>query len=631
MSHLNAYLNRVSETTGSLVAESVRNTVNELIPNHIQNFDFNSHKSGLLLGNVQSGKTGQMLGVLSAAADLDFELFIVLTTDNVQLQQQTLKRAFKYLDTFCVCGEGDDMRFMSNEMRKPAVIILKKNSRVLSTWLGVLESSEYLTGRPVFIIDDESDNASLNTKVNKDEEEKSTINRRIIEIRGLSNSSFYLQTTATPQSLFLQTKETGFKPEFVHYFRPGEGYLGGNFFYSDPQSFVIRLTPENELDDLRDTENVIPEGMLNALMSFFISAAHCVNKIGKKSCNFLIHPSVRIEDHEAVATHINSALNEALAGIGDDEFMDMLMEAWSNLQSSQPDLLDFDSCHEFIKDILENVKISTYVMNSTSKADYDFENGVNIIIGGNSLGRGVTFPNLQTTYYCRKAKSPQADTFWQHCRAFGYDREQGVVRLFLPPSLLKLFVELNEANNAMINSIRNHGPDGLKLIYPRGVKPTRSNVVKKSELEIIAGGANHFPFYPSEKNCPEIDNLLDNFDSNTDFHEVEINLIKDLIRMCESNHAYDWPSEEYIGCIESLEESYLRNPVLIVRRDRNIGKGTGTLLSPNDRALGNRLDQRIVLTLYRVIGDQEKGWNGSPLWIPNIKFPSSKFFYSMTS
>lgn len=627
MSHLETYLQRVSQNTGKAVADSIRETVNELVPEHIENFDYRSHRSGLLLGNVQSGKTGQMLGVLSAAADLDFEIFIVLTTDNIQLQQQTLQRTFRFLDTVCICGENDEMRFLANDMRKPVVVVLKKNSRVLETWQGILESSGFLTGRPIFVIDDESDNASLNTKINKDEQ--STINKRITEIRGLSNSSFYLQTTATPQSLFLQTEETGFKPEFVYYFSPGEGYLGGDFFYSDPQSYVIKLTPENELDDLRDTSGYIPPGMLDAIMSFFISAAHTIEEIGKQSCNFLIHPSVSISDHEAVATHIGSVLNDALIGISDDDFKDLLHEAWYDLQETQPDLLNFDKCYEFTKDYLEQGKITPYVMNSKSKADYDFENGVNIIVGGNSLGRGVTFPNLQTTYYCRKSQSPQADTFWQHCRAFGYDREQGLIRLFLPPSLLKLFVELNEANNAMINHLKEHGAEGLKLTYPRNIRPTRRNVVKRDELEIISGGTNHFPFTPTSANLNEIDKLLQDY-SGDEYNVANIDLILELISLCQSNQDHDWPSDTYKNCILSLEEQYLKDPVLIVRRNRDISKNTGTLLSPNDRALGNRFNKRVVLTMYRVNGQIEKGWDGQPLWIPNIKFPSDKFFYSMT-
>ena len=65
---------------------------------------------------------------------------------------------------------------------------------------------------------------------------------------------------------------------------------------------------------------------------------------------------------------------------------------------------------------------------------------------------------------------------------------------------------------------------------------------------------------------------------------------------------------------------------LIVRRERDIKKGTGTLLSPNDRDLGKRIIDKPVLTLYRIKGQKEKGWNDKPLWIPNIKFPDGIAF-----
>ena len=242
MNYFNQYIKRTRENASDAVADAIEDTIQKIAPKYIESFDFNSHKSGLLLGNVQSGKTGHMLGVLAAAADNDFEIFIVMTTDSTHLQKQTFKRALQFLDDFCVCDEQDDVRFSMNDMRKPVVIVLKKNTRVLETWKNHLISSNFLVGRSVFIIDDESDAASLNTKVNK-EDEISTINKRISEIRKLANSSFYLQVTATPQSLFLQEEESGHKPEFVYYFKPGNGYLGGNFFYSTSEPYGEKQVP----------------------------------------------------------------------------------------------------------------------------------------------------------------------------------------------------------------------------------------------------------------------------------------------------------------------------------------------------------------------------------------------------
>ncbi|KTD73785.1 Z1 domain-containing protein [Legionella tucsonensis] len=632
MIHYKSYRKLVNHhSSNPLIVKSIDQTIQKIIPEHIENFDFRNHRSGLLLGNVQSGKTGHMLGILAAAADYDFEVFIILTTDSVSLQKQTLERSLGLLDTFCVCDEQDDMRFFSNNMRKPVVIILKKNGRVLETWKNNLISSRFLVGRPVFIIDDESDAASLNTKINKDDQ--STINKRISEIRKIANSSFYLQVTATAQSLFLQ-EEGEYKPEFVYYFPPGEGYLGGNFFYSIPPSYVIRITHEDEISDLREQDRHLPEGMIKAITSFLVAAAHLISVEKKSSCNFLIHPSVNISDHEIIAERIGQALNLFLySAYEDDSFQLLLHEAWIDLQSTKPDILSFDETYEVISEFLENEKIKITTMNSASKnaGETDFKVGINIVVGGNCLGRGYTFPNLQTTYYCRKSKKPQADTFWQHCRAFGYDRDPGLVRMFLPASLLKLFTDLNNANNAIIDYIVEYGIEGIQLIYPKNVSPTRLNVVNKKKLQVIAGGVNLFPSYPTPNNRQIIDDLTAAFDAQVEYTFVEIEIIKQLLSYTESEIENDWPAENFINCIDSLEKKEQKQAVLIVRRERNIGKETGTLLSPDDRKLGLRFQDKVVLTLYRITGDVRKGWAGIPLWIPNIKFPQGKFFYSTDS
>ena len=173
---------------------SVRETMDTISKNNLATFSHMDHEVGLLLGQVQSGKTGQMFGVMSAAADHGFELFLVLTSGMTALQQQTFERAMQSIDTFNVCNENDEVRFFSKKLRQPTAVVLKKNASVLRKWKNHLASSGYCTGRPIFIIDDEADATSLTTKVNKKElEEKSTINQLLEDIKQLCTSSFYLQ------------------------------------------------------------------------------------------------------------------------------------------------------------------------------------------------------------------------------------------------------------------------------------------------------------------------------------------------------------------------------------------------------------------------------------------------------
>lgn len=624
--NFDSYLNMIKDVSPGLVP-AIKTTVDTLIPKYIRTFSYRDRVTGLLLGNVQSGKTSHVFGIVSAAADEGFQIFVFLTTDNVYLHEQTFKRALRFLDTFTVCGEDDELRFLESRMRKPAMIILKKNTKVLQRWKNNLASSKFCEGRAIFIVDDEGDAASLNTKINK--KEQSAINSHLDGIKELGNSSLYLQVTATPQSLLLQSKLSGWRPYFVYYFPPGDGYFGGDFFYSEPPSPCIKLTEENELDDIRKDEHHIANGLKLSLLSFLISGTHILSKGTAACCNFLVHPSVRIADHERLATRIGQYLNEMLIAISEDQMGEYLKETWADLSKTKKDIISFAEAHALIKQALHEQKIKIFVMNSIGSSVVDCSKGLNIVVGGNSLGRGVTFPALQTVYYCRTARLPQADTFWQHCRMFGYDRDPELMRIFIPPSLLKLFTELNNGNRALLGQVISHNPDDVSLLYPPGIKPTRLNVIDKNILDVIVGGVNYFPNFPKRKFVKQIDELLSSY-AGTGTHEITLNNLINLIEKFESEISGDWSNIAFINCVKALKASDAENKaILIVRRDRNISKDTGTLLSPDDRALGDSIKEFPVLTLYRVEGGKDKGWDGMPLWIPNIKLPEGKNFFKV--
>ena len=111
MHYLQTYLNTIKDRGNIKLAESIYKTAEDIGNQHLKSFSFISHEIGLLFGNVQSGKTGQMFGIMCKAADLGFPAFVLLTTDNVVLQQQTLERVKADLDGFCICGENDSRLF----------------------------------------------------------------------------------------------------------------------------------------------------------------------------------------------------------------------------------------------------------------------------------------------------------------------------------------------------------------------------------------------------------------------------------------------------------------------------------------------------------------------------------------
>ena len=149
---------------------------------------------------------------------------------------------------------------------------------------------------------------------------------------------------------------------------------------------------------------------------------------------------------------------------------------WDLPKDPSPNIHHFDKIYEKLTVLLENKQISTLVVNSQTEADFDLEKGFNIIIGGNVIGRGLTIPKLQTVYYSRTAKKPNADTFWQHSRIFGYDRDKSLLRLYIPSDVYHFFVQLNQANNLIIEQAKKfrwqysgylpekHQPDTKKCI-----------------------------------------------------------------------------------------------------------------------------------------------------------------------
>ena len=274
-----------------------------------------------------------------------------------------------------------------------------------------------------------------------------------------------------------------------------------------------------------------------------------------------------------------------------------------------------------------SLKINILILNSTTNFEQNtkYTSGINIIVGGNSLGRGITFPQLQTIYYCRVAKNPQADTMWQHARMFGYDRDLELLRIYMPPKLYTVFYELNKVNNSIVAQIFRMELNNLSFSYKKGIKPTRNNVIDKKAINIYTGNTNYFPFYAENKDISYLDRFLANFPDGE--YDVSLKIISKIL---ENNNVTDetsrWNAKIFLGFIDSLlADNSLAQGKLIVRRNRDITKGTGTLLSPNDRKLGDNITDRVVLTMYKVTGD--KGWNGEQIWIPNIKLPGIDVLY----
>lgn len=611
MSYLKTYLEIIAKRGNASLAESISKTAEDVGSQYIKNFSFCSHEIGLLFGNVQSGKTGQMFGIMCKAADMGFPAFVLLTTDNVLLQQQTLERVKSDLKGFCICGENDSGLFIQNSLMEPAIIVLKKNVLILRLWANVFASTGFMKGNPLFVIDDEADAASLNTLVNRGR--KSSINKYLDSIKNGASSSIYLQVTGTPQAILLQTMSSGWHPYFTYYFAPGKGYLGGDFFF-----------PQNQKADcIRYLENIDKPERQVVLHHLAVSGQIFESEGAISNC--LIHPSVRQAVHSKYEKTIKNELKWCLDNI-DGAFKKGLEKEWQVLNPQKSVKADFDAVYLQAKKLIINDEVKVLVMNGKNDiASEEYSSGSNIVIGGNTLGRGVTFPALHTIYYTRTSKKPQADTMWQHSRMFGYDRDSGMMCVFIDEPLYKLFSDINATNNSIIAQVEN-GTEHIKIYYPEGLNPTRANVLDNQKVFMLSGGTNYYPFNPENDTIEELDTILVPFSETEPSYQVNLRLMKEIFNHMTSDEDFDIKS--FASVIDTiLSEKPSAQGILIVRRGRDVAKGSGALLSPNDWNLGSSFKNQVVLTMYKVTG--RKGWNGRELWVPNIKLPHDVVYYDV--
>ena len=153
-----------------------------------------------------------------------------------------------------------------------------------------------MQGVPVLIIDDEADQASLNTEVAQGEE--STTYQCLMDMRESLPSHTYLQYTATPQAPLLISIIDSLSPNFVQVLDPGEEYVGGREFFADNHTPLVRVIPPQEVPTNANPLNEPPDTLLEALRIFMVGVTAGISE-GRNTGNrsMLVHPSHRTAQH----------------------------------------------------------------------------------------------------------------------------------------------------------------------------------------------------------------------------------------------------------------------------------------------------------------------------------------------
>ena len=656
---------RATEADCQRLQRSARRIVDKFPPEGT-----NSVVQGLIYGDIQSGKTGLILATIADAADRGYERFIVLTTDSKDLYQQTYDRVREALDGFEVLGKDDIRTATSRQYQAPVVLVCSKNGRHLPRALAFTRAGGW-DAHTVIIVDDEADQASLNTRVNdKKKGEASTINKSIRELRGSLPSNVFLQTTATPQALFLQDATDAFRPTFVELAVPGEAYNGGDYFFppdvpSAPNASLgnrrhLRFVDASELPQLL-LPDVVPESLALAITTFILGAAVLRLRGLNEKFACLIHTSHRQQHHHLVYEKVlafRRALASWLSGNGAIAFGSAT--TWRQRISAAYDDLQ-DTFHQ-VPSLAQVQTEAARTIASTESIEINARTGEGvrpnptrrqtIYVGGSKISRGVTIKNLLVTYYGRDATSPQMDTVLQHARMYGYrERELPAVRLFMPSHLAARFQEIHRSDRAMRSAVKRRGQLIAAVpITSRGVRATRSAVLNREHVyQSYFGGAQYFPSAP-RYHCNEIrsqtakiDKLLKTYSKSRRAYTVPIKVLKELLSFNYSNaDSLTWKEPAIRGVIKLLtaDRRYAKEGSLVIgNRGSEIFRAAtrdySTIAAVVPAGAGeppNGIDRdKLSILMFRLTGKRrtDGGWDGCPFWIPVIRFPDSMPAYTV--
>ena len=620
---------------------------------------------GLIYGHIQSGKTAVILALIAIAADNGYVRFLVLTSDLNDLYNQTLDRTKNSLHGLAVLGKQDMKHPATAPAPSPCVLVVSKNVQMLCRAATAVQS---WAGQTVMIVDDEADQASLDTTVNKPNTGPSGVHREISALRAGCGSLSFVQTTATPQALLLQDANTPFRPDFVHVTTPGSAYCGGDVFFVDEDfanSRYLRFVPPLDVVAMRD-QQVLPDSLRDALCGFFVAAAILRLQGSTKNYQALVHTSLKRDEHQLVTDLIETFTRQvgatvALAvtsgkSVADPAILKALRQARNDFGSGPR-----PSSIPVIRKVLQEVALgipSTTVIQINSRTGEGVQAHPNrrhiIYIGGTKLGRGVTIKNLLTTYYVRDAKTPQIDTVLQHARMYGYRQmELPFTRIYLPHNLAERFRQIHITDESMRElAQRTQAVIPVIPIPIQNLRASRRSVLSKQSVELTTyiGGRQYYPLVPESRGsflAPQTAALdaalLTLCPVERRVYDTTITKLVALL-----DHTYGqrgapgaWDDElvrQAVALLAGDQRYSDRAQIVVGSRSSDVSKLTTRGAIPQIQALlpanaGNPAYQSRsdvpVLVFMRLKGLAAGNWDGLPFWVPNLRFPDGNYAFSL--
>jgi hypothetical protein len=523
-------------------------------------------RTGLVLGQVQSGKTMSFTGVSSLARDNGYKLVIVITGISVQLLNQS---AGRLRDDLGIEGntragwvhvpvEPDapiesirdalvrqlelwtDPETLPHLRKAVLVTVMKNHSNLARLTTALRAANSLLSGGlrsvPTMIIDDEADQASLNTKVRAGE--LSTVYQRISDLRRALPNHSMLQYTATPQAPLLLNIADILSPDFCHVLDPGPDYTGGRTFFIDNSS-LVRPIPSDELGSNSSPPATVPASLHDAMCVFVLGVAMEIQRPDYQTRSMLVHPSSQTGLHSVFVQWVRGALDlwrrllkQPEGDLDRQELLADFRKAHADLSRTVPDLLEFDRLAPQLKQALLQIRVEEVnaAQGATPIIKWEMAPAW-ILVGGQALDRGFTVKGLTVSYMPRPLATAQsnADTLQQRARFFGYKRSYiGYCRIWLENAVKDAFTDYVQHEDEVRRSLRQFerldrplSEWRRRFILDGSMAPTRRNVIDIDWSRSIAGTGAVMLRHPhfDEQACFENRQLIREFHTKGAWHQ----------------------------------------------------------------------------------------------------------------
>lgn len=473
-------------------------------------------KRGMVMGDVQAGKTANYLGLINMACDYDYRVIVLLAGLTDSLRKQTQDRvdlgfigaysnsiggivryvgvgvpSQQYYAIPLTNGDYDFAKFIQKnvnaaptDFNKPVILVVKKNAKILESVHNWLKPGEHnISGDSILIIDDEADNASVNTK--KPEYDPSAVNRRIRDIYNNFPIASYVGFTATPfANIFINPFDISeddqdlFPADFIVQLNAPDKYFGGEkVFPSDGFiSSAIRIldTEESGFIPVKHKKDLyvtsLPDSLKEAILCFLINnVVRTLRGDQHKHRSMMINVSPLNDPQESIRNAVDIYVKILRNIIDQDSYKPerdfiknpemnrlyrLYMEADVHGSDFYAQIRDDFAWTDIQHGLWEEIKqFESTIINNRYRGDmrYDYsahaDQGARVIvIGGFVLSRGLTLEGLCVSYYSRSATA--YDTLLQMCRWFGYrPRYEDLCRIYLSQASIGSF-------GAVIDAVR---------------------------------------------------------------------------------------------------------------------------------------------------------------------------------